>query len=165
MLTVEFSSSCSVSSSTKFSFSSSYHKKSRLSNSVSPSIDLSTLKVRTALENSELVFMSKGSPKRPTTLEHIMSLSIMFSIVVVPSRSPAVSIDTVISSTAQSSFLTEYVYVCGLTTGSSYSELSSLLSDSELTSLLSVSELSSFSELESSLYSLLLSSISLLSSL
>ena len=70
MLAVEFSSSRTVSSSTNSSSSSLYHRKRRLSNSVSPNLLLSIKNVRVAVSNSDVVSISNGSPTSPTTSEH-----------------------------------------------------------------------------------------------
>ena len=106
MLTVLFSSSRVVSNSTKSFSSSLYHKNIRFANSVSPNLLLSIVNVRVAVSNSDVVSISNGSPIRPTTSVHRMSVFITLSTEVVLLILPVHSISTITSVTAQSSFLT-----------------------------------------------------------
>ena len=86
--TVELAASWLVYGRAKLSFSLSYHKNIKLSNSVSPSFVLSTVNVIVALSKLDSLSIENGSPTRPTTFEHRTSLFIMLSTVVVFSIFP-----------------------------------------------------------------------------
>ena len=101
-LTVEFSQFRVVGISSKICFSSLYQRIIKLSNLVSPSFDLSILKVIVA--DSKLVSEVKlnGSPIMAYTSLDIASIPYIFSMVRFLSRLPFVSISTLISVIASS---------------------------------------------------------------